>query len=40
MIEGRFLDLEAQIYAGAFTPKDGWIVVPQGPGLGIDPDPT
>ncbi len=30
----------AQIYVGAFTSKDGWIVVPQGPGLGIDPDLT
>ncbi len=39
MIEWRFFDLEAQIYGGALTPEDGRIQVPQGPGLGIDPDP-
>jgi len=39
MIEWRFFDLEAQIYGGALTPKDGRVLVPQGPGLGIDPDP-
>jgi L-alanine-DL-glutamate epimerase-like enolase superfamily enzyme len=39
MIEWRFFDLEAQIYGGALAPKDGRIQVPQGPGLGIDPDP-
>ena len=39
MIEWRFFDLEAQLYTGALTPKDGRIQVPQGPGLGIDPDP-
>jgi L-alanine-DL-glutamate epimerase-like enolase superfamily enzyme len=39
MIEWRFFDLEAQIYGDALTPKDGRVLVPQGPGLGIDPDP-
>ncbi len=39
MIEWRFFDLEAQIYGGALTTKDGRVQVPQGPGLGIDPDP-
>ena len=39
MIEWRFFDLEAPIYEGALTPKDGRVQVPQGPGLGIDPDP-
>lgn len=39
MIEWRRFDLEAQIYGGALTPKRGRIPVPQGPGLGIDPDP-
>jgi L-alanine-DL-glutamate epimerase-like enolase superfamily enzyme len=39
MIEWRFSDLAAQIYGDALTPRDGRIQVPQGPGLGIDPDP-
>ena len=39
MIEWRLFDLEANIYGGALTPKRGRISVPQGPGLGIDPDP-
>ena len=39
MIEWRFFDLEAQIYGGALLPKDGRILLPQGPGLGIDPHP-
>jgi len=39
MIEWRFFDLKAQIYQGAPTLKDGRVQVPQGPGLGIDPDP-
>ncbi len=39
MIEWRYSDLEAHIYAGALVPARGRIPVPQGPGLGIDPDP-
>ncbi|MBV8295357.1 MAG: mandelate racemase/muconate lactonizing enzyme family protein [Acidimicrobiia bacterium] len=39
MIEWRFFDLQAHIYGSALTPEDGRIQVPQGPGLGIDPDP-
>jgi L-alanine-DL-glutamate epimerase-like enolase superfamily enzyme len=39
MIEWRCFDLEAQLYGGAFGPEGGRISVPQGPGLGIDPDP-
>jgi L-alanine-DL-glutamate epimerase-like enolase superfamily enzyme len=39
MIEWRCFDLEASIYGGRLTPKRGRISVPQGPGLGIDPDP-
>jgi L-alanine-DL-glutamate epimerase-like enolase superfamily enzyme len=39
MMEWRWFDLEATIYGGAFSPKRGRIAVPQGPGLGIDPDP-
>jgi L-alanine-DL-glutamate epimerase-like enolase superfamily enzyme len=32
-------DVEARIYGGALTPERSRISVPQGPGLGIDPDP-
>jgi L-alanine-DL-glutamate epimerase-like enolase superfamily enzyme len=39
MIEWRWFDLEAIIYGRALGPKHGRISVPQGPGLGIDPDP-
>jgi L-alanine-DL-glutamate epimerase-like enolase superfamily enzyme len=39
MIEWRQFDLEATIYGNQLTPKAGRISVPQGPGLGIDPDP-
>jgi len=39
MIEWRWFDVEAPIYGGALTPARGRISVPQGPGLGIDPDP-
>ncbi|OBK23644.1 L-alanine-DL-glutamate epimerase [Mycobacterium asiaticum] len=39
MIEWRWFDLEAFIYGDALTPTAGQITVPQGPGLGIDPDP-
>ncbi len=39
MIEWRYFDLEAQIYGGELTPKNARIAVPQGPGLGLDPDP-
>ena len=39
MIEWRYFDLEAQILGDALNPERGRIKVPQGPGLGIDPDP-
>jgi L-alanine-DL-glutamate epimerase-like enolase superfamily enzyme len=39
MIEWRYFDLEAQIYGDALAPEEGRINVPQGPGLGIEPDP-
>ena len=39
MIEWRYLDLEAHIFGDALQPERGRIKVPQGPGLGIDPDP-
>ena len=40
MIEWRYFDLEAQIYGSALTPRCGRILVPQSPGLGLDPDPN
>ncbi len=39
MIEWRRFDLEATIYDRWFAPKQGRIPVPQGPGLGLEPDP-
>jgi L-alanine-DL-glutamate epimerase-like enolase superfamily enzyme len=39
LVEWRFFDLEARLYGTAGVPKDGSIDVPQGPGLGFDPDP-
>jgi len=39
MIEWRHSALEADPYGGAATPARGRITVPQGPGLGLDPDP-
>lgn len=39
MIEWRYFDLEAQILGDALNPERGRIKVPQGAGLGIDPDP-
>jgi L-alanine-DL-glutamate epimerase-like enolase superfamily enzyme len=39
MTEWRWFDLQATIYGDALSPKGGRISVPQGSGLGIDPDP-
>jgi L-alanine-DL-glutamate epimerase-like enolase superfamily enzyme len=39
MIEWRYTDLAAHVYGDAVRPKNGRIQVPQGPGLGVDPDP-
>jgi L-alanine-DL-glutamate epimerase-like enolase superfamily enzyme len=39
MIEWRAFDLETTIYGKRLIPKGGRISVPQGPGLGMDPDP-
>jgi len=39
IVEWRYFDLEAQLYGDAIIPKDGRIGVPQGPGLGLEPDP-
>jgi L-alanine-DL-glutamate epimerase-like enolase superfamily enzyme len=38
MIEWRYFDLEAQLYGGELVPVNGRISIPQGPGLGIDPE--
>jgi L-alanine-DL-glutamate epimerase-like enolase superfamily enzyme len=38
LVEWRYFDLEAQLYGDAMLPKNGMITVPQGPGLGYDPD--
>jgi L-alanine-DL-glutamate epimerase-like enolase superfamily enzyme len=39
MIEWRHSGLEARPLGPGFGPHDGQIAVPQGPGLGLDPDP-
>jgi L-alanine-DL-glutamate epimerase-like enolase superfamily enzyme len=39
MTEWRWFGLQATIYGDALRPKGGRISVPQGSGLGIDPDP-
>ena len=39
MIEWRYFDLEAQIYGNSLSPIGGRVAVPQGAGLGFDPDP-
>jgi L-alanine-DL-glutamate epimerase-like enolase superfamily enzyme len=39
MIEWRDFDLEATLYRDALRVENGRIQVPQGPGLGIEPDP-
>lgn len=38
LVEWRYFDLEARLYGERFVPRDGSIEVPQGPGLGADPD--
>ena len=39
MIEWRWFDLEATIYGDALKTKGGRVAVPEGAGLGVDPDP-
>jgi L-alanine-DL-glutamate epimerase-like enolase superfamily enzyme len=39
LFEWRYFDLEAQLYGDAIIPRNGRIDVPQGPGLGIEPNP-
>ncbi|HEX7913068.1 MAG TPA: mandelate racemase/muconate lactonizing enzyme family protein [Paraburkholderia sp.] len=38
LVEWRYFDLEAQLYGDAIIPRNGRIGVPQGPGLGIEPN--
>jgi len=40
MIEGRYFDMEADLYRGALRPRDGHIDMPPGSGLGLEPDPA
>ncbi len=39
LVEWRFFELEAPLYAGAAIPRRGMISLPTGPGLGVEPDP-
>lgn len=39
-VEHYDADLAADPYHGALTPRGGMVAVPQGPGLGLDPDPA
>lgn len=39
LVEWRYFDLEAQLYGDAIIPRNGRISVPQGPGLGLEPNP-
>jgi L-alanine-DL-glutamate epimerase-like enolase superfamily enzyme len=38
IVEWRYFELEAQLYGSAIIPKNGAISIPQGPGLGLEPD--
>ncbi|HYF19403.1 MAG TPA: mandelate racemase/muconate lactonizing enzyme family protein [Ramlibacter sp.] len=38
-MEHFFVDLAASPFGEAVLPRDGWFAVPDGPGLGRDPDP-
>jgi L-alanine-DL-glutamate epimerase-like enolase superfamily enzyme len=39
-IERFYVTLEADMYGNALDPVDGFVHVPDGPGLGLDPDPA
>ena len=39
-IERFYVDLEANMYGNTLDPVNGFIRVPDSPGLGIDPDPV
>lgn len=38
-VERLYVDLEADLFGGVTVPRDGRVTLPDGPGLGIDPDP-
>lgn len=40
LVEWRYFDLEAPLFGPAGRPSKGRILVPAGPGLGLDPDPA
>jgi L-alanine-DL-glutamate epimerase-like enolase superfamily enzyme len=40
LVEWRFFDLQTRLYGDDLVPKRGSIPVPQGPGLGLEPDPA
>lgn len=39
LVEWLYLEREACLFGGAIAPTDGKFAVPDGPGLGVDPDP-
>ena len=39
-IERFYIALDNDLYGGALTPENGAIAVPDGPGLGLEPDPA
>jgi len=39
LVEWRYFDLQARLYGSAGVPQDGFIAVPTGQGLGLEPDP-
>jgi D-galactarolactone cycloisomerase len=40
LIERLYVDLEASLFGELIVPRDGLLTVPDGPGLGCDPDPA
>jgi len=40
LVEWFYFDLETTLYGDAILPRKGRIIIPQGPGLGYDPDPA
>ena len=40
LVEWFYFDLETTLYGDAILPRNGRIIIPQGPGLGYDPDPA
>ena len=40
LFERLYCDFDDELYGGSTTPQDGYVRVPQGPGLGLDPNPA